>query len=291
MSLLVPSVVAAIEDLEVAARVVVEGLQVGQNRSPFHGYGAEFQQYRPYRAGDDLKHLDWKMYARSDRLYTRQFRETTSLSMLIVLDTSASMAYPTEGVSKARYATVLAASLAYLVVNQGNAVGLLARDGDTWDYLPARTGRPHMRRLLSRLEKLQPAGSWNGAETVRRAAELLQRRGLLVVISDFYDDEERVQQELRQVVQRGHDVSVMHVLSRTELSLDINGQVELQELETGERRLVDVAAAAEQYSRDIDAFVERQRIAAVTSGIEYALMPTDVPLEHALRDYLLQRQQ
>lgn len=289
MSLLSPSVVAAIEDLEVAARVVVEGLQVGTNRSPFHGYGAEFQQYRPYRAGDDLKHLDWKMYARSDRLYTRQFRETTNFSMLLVMDTSRSMQFPVQGVTKLRYAQVLAASLAYLVAEQGNAVGVLSRADEEWNYLPARAGRPHLRNVLSHLERLKPLGQWRGAETIQRGAELLQRRGLIVVISDFYDDEGGVQQELRQVVQRGHDVTVMQVLSPAEMSLDTSGQVELEDLETGERRLVDAAAAMSHYDRSMQAFVERQRAAATGAGIEYALMPIDVPVERTLRDYLLQR--
>ena len=291
MSLLSPSVVAAIEDLEVAARVVVEGLQVGNNRSPFHGYGAEFQQYRPYRTGDDLKHLDWKMYARSDRLYTRQFRETTNLSMLIVMDTSASMNFPLQGVTKLRYAQVLAASLAYLVAEQGNAVGLLSRTGGKWNYLPARAGRPHLRNVLSQLEKLEAHGMWNGADTIRRGAELLQRRGLVVVISDFYDDEDGVRQELRQVVQRGHDVTVMHVLSPSELSLDAGSQVELEDLETGERRLVDASAARTNYEQEMQAFLDRQRTNANSAGIEYALMPIDVPVDRTLRDYLLHRQQ
>src|SRR5687768_15842101 len=123
MSALSAAAVAAIEDLELAARVVVEGLRAGGHRSPYHGYSAEFQQHRSYRAGDDLKYLDWKLLARTDRLYTRQFRETTSMSVMIVLDTSASLAFPERGVSKFRYATILAASIAHLVVTQGDAAG------------------------------------------------------------------------------------------------------------------------------------------------------------------------
>src|SRR6185503_15574221 len=118
-------VVTAIDDLELAARLVVEGLRAGSHRSPFHGYSAEFQQHRPYRAGDDLKYLDWKILARTDRLYSKQFRETTSMSVMIVLDASASMAFPKEGLSKFRFASIMAASLAYLITAQGDAVGLM----------------------------------------------------------------------------------------------------------------------------------------------------------------------
>src|SRR5688572_30940469 len=119
------SVVAAIDDLELAARRVVEGLRAGGHKSPFHGYSADFQQHRPYRAGDDLKYLDWKILARTDRLYSRQFRETTSMSVMIVLDASASMAFPETGLTKFRYATIVAAALAYLIASKGDAVGLM----------------------------------------------------------------------------------------------------------------------------------------------------------------------
>src|SRR5881628_3886180 len=138
MTALSPAVVAAIDDLELAARIVVEGLRTGGHRSPFHGYSTEFRQHRPYRAGDDLKHLDWKLFARSDRLYTRQYLETTNLSVMIVLDTSASMGFPEPGVSKLRYGAILAAALAHLVSERGNAVGLMTMNGERLEYVPAR---------------------------------------------------------------------------------------------------------------------------------------------------------
>ena len=188
-SLLSPAVVAAIDDLELAARVVVEGLRVGGHRSPFHGYGADFQQHRPYRAGDDLKYLDWKVYARSNRLYTRQFRETTNVSVMFVLDTSASMAFAPGGISKLRYASIVTAALAYLASEQGNAVGCMTMTDGNLAYLPARSGRGHLRSLLARIDGLTAAGAWQPATVIGRAAELLQRRGLIGVSSDFYDDE------------------------------------------------------------------------------------------------------
>ena len=140
-TLLSPELVSAIGDLELTARLLVEGLRAGGNRSPFHGFTTEFRQHRPYRAGDDLKYLDWKLYARSDRLYTRQFRETTNLSVMLVLDTSASMAFPESGVSKFRYGIIVAAALAYLAVEQGHAVGLMTMERGTLTYHPARGGR------------------------------------------------------------------------------------------------------------------------------------------------------
>ena len=284
-----PAVVAAIDDLELAARVVVEGLRVGGHRSPFHGYGAEFQQHRPYRAGDDLKYLDWKVYARSNRLYTRQFRETTNVSVMLVLDTSASMAFPARPLSKFRYASIVAAALAYLASEQGNAVGLMTMTDGDMQYLPARSGRVHLRSLLARIDNLRPAGKWQPAAVIGRAAELLQRRGLMMVLSDFYDDEAGTQRELRHVAQRGHDVAMLQVVAREELELPFKDQVELQDLESGERRLVEPATAGTAYREAITQFLERCRSFAQHEGIDYGLLDTGESPERALRDYLVRR--
>lgn len=289
MSSLSPSVVAAIDDLELAARLVVEGLRTGGHRSPFHGYSTEFRQHRPYRAGDDLKYLDWKLFARSDRLYTRQFRETTNLSVMLVLDTSASMAYPPDGLSKSRYAAIIAAALAYLVSEQGHAVGLMTMQNGKLAYMPARGGRQHLRSLLARIDRLDIDGAWDPARCIARGAQLLQRRGVVIAISDFYDDELETQRELRRVAQRGHDVAMLQLLSQSELSLPFRGQVELDELESDHRRVVDADAIAQSYNSAVRAFVDRVRLSALRDGIDYALITTDTAPEQSLRDYLLRR--
>ncbi len=283
------SVVAAIDDLELAARLVVEGLRTGGHRSPFHGYSTEFRQHRPYRAGDDLKYLDWKLFGRSDRLYTRQFRETTNLSVMIVLDASASMAFPEQGTSKFRYATIVAAALSYLVSEQGHAVGLMTSTDGKLTYVPARGGRPHLRSLLARLDRLSPANAWDPPQVISRGAQLLQRRGVVVVISDFYDAEDDTRRALRHVAQRGHDVAMLQLLSPAELHLQIEGNVEVEDLESHQRRLVDAASAGAQYGEAMDAFLERCRTHALRDGIDYALLRTDIAPEVALRDYLLRR--
>src|SRR5688572_3224541 len=226
MSTLSPAVVAAVHDLELAARLVVEGVRAGGHKSPFHGYSAEFQQHRPYRAGDDLKYLDWKILARTDRLYSRQFRETTSMSVMIVLDASASMAFPDQGVSKFRYATIVAAALAYLIASQGDAVGLMSTSAGALTYIAAKGGRPHLRSLITRLDRLEPSGSWQPERLIARGAELLKRRGVLLVISDFYDDEEPTRRELRRVARHGHDVGMLQIISADELNFPYRGDLE-----------------------------------------------------------------
>jgi uncharacterized protein (DUF58 family) len=282
-------VVAAIEDLELAARLVVEGMRTGGHRSPFHGFSTEFRQHRAYRAGDDLKYLDWKLFARSDRLYTRQFRETTNMSVLLALDTSASMAFPEHGVSKFRYAQILAAALAYLVSEQGHGVGLMTMDGDRLTYVPARGGRVHLRSLIARIDRLRTGGTWDAPRVVSRAAQLLRRRGVVLVLSDFYDAEDATRREMRRVAQRGHDVGMMQILSPAELDLPFSAQTEVEDLESGARRLIDGPADAPRYREAVTDFLERWRAGALRGGIEHVLMSTNAPPEIALREYLLRR--
>jgi uncharacterized protein (DUF58 family) len=289
---LTPSAVAAIDDLELAARLIVEGLRSGQHRSPFHGFTAEFSQHRPYRPGDDLKYLDWKILARTDRLYSRQFREATSMSVMLVVDASASMDFPDTGataVSKFRYASIVAASLAYLIVNQGDTAGLMTMTGDRFTYLPTRGGRPHLRLLLGQLARLEPHGSWQLDKAISRGAELLKRRGVIVVISDFYDATDVTFRELRRVARRGHDVAMLQVISRPELAFPYAADLEFEDLESGERRIVDAGSTAPRYRAAVGDFLARCRAQAHRDGIDYALMPTDVAPEQALRSYLLRR--
>ncbi|MBL0938092.1 MAG: DUF58 domain-containing protein [Gemmatimonadaceae bacterium] len=291
-----PTLVTAIDDLELAARVVVEGLRVGGHRSPFQGAGAEFHQHRPYRIGDDLKHLDWKVFARSDRLYTRQFRESTNVGVMLVIDTSASMDFPPRAPdSKLRYAIVLAAALAYLAIEQGNAVGFMslaagAREGEPrLHYLPARSGRVHLRALLSQLDALQAGGVWDPPLAIGRAAELLQRRGLVMVLSDFYDQETATQRELRHVVQHGHDVAMLQLVAAAERDLAYPQQIELQDLESGAKALIDPAQMRETYTAAHAEFLAHWQQFAWQEGVDYARFDCDQPPERTLRDYLVRR--
>jgi len=284
-----PEVVAAIDDLELAARLIVEGSRSGHHRSPFHGFSNEFSQYRAYRPGDDLKYLDWKLLARTDRLYTRQFRETTNMSVVLVVDASASMAYgePT----KFRYATIMAAALAHLIINQGDAVGLMTMQGEKLVWVPARGGRAHLRLLLAQLEKLTPSATWDPVRVVTRAADLLRRRGVILAISDFYDHEDATRVELRRVVKRGHDVAVLQIVSRDEVELPFTSDVEFEDLESGARVVVDARAARGSYRDQMAAFLERWRTGSRRDGLDYALVTTDQKPSDALRTYLVKRGQ
>lgn len=288
MTVLEPEVVAAIDDLSLAARRVVEGMRAGEHRSPFHGFNHEFSRYREYRPGDDLKYLDWKMLGRTDRLYTRLFLETTDMAVVFVVDASRSMDFPQQ-VSKLRYASIIAAALAHLVIDSGDAAGLLAVSGADMSYVPARGGRAHLQLLLQRLARLQPEGSWEPRRAIRRAAELVRRRGSLVVLSDFYDDDEGTLTELKRAVARGHEVAMLHVMSREELELPYEGTLEFADLEDGTLRVTDAAEVGEAYRRRVAGFCRDLQESATRAGIDYWRLATHEPPSSALRQYLVQR--
>lgn len=289
MSVLDPVVLAAIHDLELVARVTVEGALSGLHRSPFHGYSAEFSQYRHYRPGDDFKYVDWKLFARTDRIYTKQFRETTNVRVQIVLDASASMGFrPKVGASKLEYARLIAAGFAHLVVAQGDAAGLVVHDDGIRTYIGARGGRAHLRSILTALSSVAPGGGTASTTALRRAVELLRTRGVLVLISDLYDDEPGVDAELKRAARIGHDVIVFHVLTRDELSIQLRGATEFEDMETGKVVLAGDEVAA-KYGTDIQNFLGRWRERSAGHGIDYSLVSTDMPLDQALRSYLLRR--
>jgi uncharacterized protein (DUF58 family) len=289
MSFLDPVLLAAISDLELVARVMVDGTVSGLHRSPFHGYSAEFQQYRHYRQGDDLKYIDWKLFARTDRLYTKQYRETTNMVAQIAIDASGSMAYQgVGGVSKIAYARLIAAALAHLVSRQGDAVGGVVYGDRVRQYLPSRGGASHLRGLLIALTKIEAVGE-TAAASLGRAVDLLRRRGLLIVLSDLYDEEEAIGRELTRAVRMGHEVAVFHVLTADEIEFPFAGDIEFEDLETGRSVVASPRALAAGYRKDMTDFLERWRSRCAAQGIDYIPARTDLPLDAVLRAYLLGR--
>jgi uncharacterized protein (DUF58 family) len=306
MSLLDPGLLARIGDLELAARTVVDGLRSGPHRSPFHGYSAEFSQYRHYRHGDDLKYIDWKLLARTDRLYTKQFRETTDVAATLVIDASASMAFTgdardagggadsgVDAVSKLHYATMAAAALAYVISTQGDGIGLLAvqdEDARALTYVAPRSGGHHLRGVIAALARLTARGAAAPDAGVRRATDLLKRRGLLLVFSDFYDREAETIAELRRAARMGHDVVVFQVVTRAELEFPYRDDVDFRDLESPRSLLTNAREIRSAYKDAFAAFVERWRTRTRAEGIDYTLLVTDAPLDDALRGFLLRRE-
>lgn len=293
-----PSERASLRDLELIARTTVEGMRQGLHRSPFHGYSAEFSQYRHYRPGDDLKYVDWKAFGRTDRLYTRQFRETTNLAALLVLDVSRSMAFPpadesaSAGTSrrhttKFALARAAAAALAALVIDQGDTAGLLAV-GESTTFVPPRSGRHHLHLLLAGLARLAPDSTTPVSAALKRVSSVMRRRGLVVLLSDLYDDESTLV-EVRRLARMGHEVVVIHMLAREELRLQLAPAGEFVDLETETRVVIDPAVAASSYDAAFSGFLSGVAHAVRREGLDYVRVVADEALEPALRRFLVAR--
>ena len=278
-----PSELQSLRDLELITRTTVEGLRHGLHRSPFHGYSAEFSQYRHYRPGDDLKYVDWKAFARTDRVYTRQFRETTNMSALFVVDISRSMNFG----GKFVLARTAAAILGTLVLDQGDAAGVLAVD-ERAHYVPPRSGHQHLRVFLSALSALAPDGRTSIAGALKRAGQVLKRRGLIVIVSDLYEDEESIPL-IRRLARMGHDVIVLQTLAREEMRLDLGGAAELVDLESERRLLVQPAAARAKYIEALSAWLIAVEQQLRRDGIDYLRLVTGEPLDAVLRRFLVGR--
>lgn len=276
----------SLRDLELLTRATVEGLRQGLHRSPFHGYNAEFSQYRHYRPGDDLKYVDWKAFARTDRVYTRQFRETTNMSALFVVDVSRSMQYPDTD-SKFVLARSIAAILGTLVLDQGDAAGVLAV-GERTHFVPPRSGHHHLRVMLAELSRLAADGATTIEVALKQAATLMKRRGMIVVISDFYEDEAALPQ-LRRLARMGHDVIAIHTLSRQEISLDIGGAAELVDLESGRKLLVQPSSIRDRYTQSINEWLAATEAQVRRDGMDYLRAVAAEPLEPVLRRFLVGR--
>ncbi len=281
----------SLRDLELVTRATVEGLRQGLHRSPFHGFSAEFSQYRHYRQGDDLKYVDWKAFARTDRLYTRQFRETTNLSALFVLDVSRSMNFPRgdepSGSSKFDLARQVTAILGTLVLDQGDGAGVLAVD-ERARLVPPRSGHHHLRVFLAQLANLAPTGDASLGDALRQAATVMKRRGLVIVVSDLYEEGEALPQ-VRRLARMGHDVVVIHTLAREELTLEVGGAAELIDLESGRSLMVQPSAVRDDYVAAVRQWLTSVHDAVIADGIEYLRLVTGEPLEPALRRFLMQR--
>lgn len=288
--LLDPAALSAIGDLELVSKRIVDGTISGLHRSPFHGYSAEFSQYRHYRPGDDLKYVDWKLFARTDRLYTKQFRETTNLPCQIALDVSGSMDYAAAGgATKFGYARLLASALAYLISRQGDAVGLVTYADDLRQYLPSRGGQTHLRNVLLALSRAASGGQTDSAAALGRTIDLLKHRGLLIVISDLYDERADVERALMRASHIGHDVVVFQVLTRDEVELPFRDDAEVEDPESGQIVLTNGRTASTAYREAISGFLERWRTRAATYGVDYVRLFTDQPLDTGLRAYLRRR--
>jgi uncharacterized protein (DUF58 family) len=288
---LAPEVLARISSLELIARSVVEGFISGLHRSPYLGFSTDFAEHRPYMPGDDLRHLDWKLLARTDRLYIKKYQGDTNAQIHLLVDSSASMGYASGEVSKLQYAQYLASSLAFLGVRQHDSVGLVAFDDGVIEHVPAASRSGHLHTILGVIERLEPGKGTTIADLLHRTADLLTRRAIIVLISDLYDEPDRIIEGLEHLRFRGNDVIVFHVMDKQELDFDFIEPVVLEDSETEEQLHVLPDALRDEYLRAINSHVQSLREGAAGNRIDYELSRTSEPLDAALFAYLARRSQ
>jgi uncharacterized protein (DUF58 family) len=288
---LAPEVLARISSLELIARSVVEGFIAGLHRSPYLGFSTDFAEHRPYMPGDDLRHLDWKLLARTDRLYIKKYQGDTNARIHLLIDSSASMGYASGEVTKLQYAQYLASSLAFLGVRQHDSVGLVAFDEGVIEHVPAGSRSGHLRTVLGVIERLEPSRGTTIADLLHRTADLLTRRAIIVLISDLYDEPERVVDGLEHLRFRGNDVIVFHVMDKQELDFDFIEPVVLEDSETEEQLHVLPDVLRDEYVKRIRSHIDSLTEGAARNRIDYELHRTSEPLDAALFAYLARRSQ
>lgn len=284
-----PVTVAAVESLELRARLVVEGFFAGLHRSPFKGFSVEFSEYRSYQPGDDLRRIDWRAWARSDRYYVKEFEEETNLRLYLVLDCSASMGYPAPSavaVTKYDYAATLSAALAYLALRQRDAAGLITFAEKVREIIPPRSSKQHLRALLTGLETARPGGDTGIFPVLGEIAERVRRRALFVLFTDLWDESGRAADGLKALRGKKHEIIVFHVLDPAEVEFPFADQAVFIDMESAEELLLDAFRLKRGYREALERFRRSFRLATADRHIGYVPVTTDTPPARVLVEYL-----
>jgi len=284
-----PVVLARVGNLELVARSVVDGFINGMHRSPHFGASVDFAEHRGYTAGDDIRRVDWKLFGRTDRFYIKEYEADTNSNFAVLLDTSKSMGFGSAGITKLEYAKILAGCLTYMVHRQRDRVGFAAFDDDIVEFVPCSA--KHMDVTLHVLDRLKPTKPGSFAEPMKKLAEHYGRKGMLVLVSDFYEDPQAIVEAVAPLRFRGHDMIVFHVLDPAELDFGYDQASAFEDLESGEQIPVVPQAFAEQYRALIREHSEALRTKFSELRVDYALLNTSTPLDHALFTYLSVREQ
>jgi uncharacterized protein (DUF58 family) len=284
-----PKVLMTIKNLPLLAKTVVDGFMNGFNKSTVKGPGLEFSQYRSYQPGDDLRWLDWKMYARSDRYYIRESEVETTISVRFLIDASASMNHDDSGVKKIDYARFLAASLAYLANLQGDSVGLYTLANGSLFSMASKPDPQHLQRLFYQLDRIEPAGKFTQPIHYKELFAGTGRKELLVFITDMYQADGEISRLLDSLAALKHEIIVFHLMGQNELDFDFKGYGALEDLETGETISINTQMEKKQYQQTLEKHLAGIKMQLLGKRIHYRMISTGQPLDEALRDFLIQR--
>ncbi len=288
-SLIDPQALMAIKNLEMRAKIVVQGFWNGIHRSPYHGFSVEFTEYRQYVSGDDTRYLDWKLYARSDRAYIKKFEDETNLRCHLIVDNSRSMDYGSIGYTKAEYANTLAATLAQFLFQQGDGVGALTFDDQIREYLPARNRTGHLRHLMLALERPAGGSATNLRLPLQRIAQIVRKRGMVVVISDLLAPLEDLERDLIALTACGHEVMIFQIFDPAELTLNLEHSSIYLDVESNQELYIDPDFARKSYLKKFNEHNEAVATICNKLGVGLHLYQSDRPLELALFDFMRDR--
>ena len=287
--ILTPDIISRLNNLSLKARFVVEGFIVGLHKSPYHGFSVEFSEHRAYGAGDEIRHVDWKLWGKTDRFFIKQFEEETNLKSYLLVDQSLSMTYKSKNMTKLEYAQILAASLGYLMLKQQDAVGLTLFDDRIRVNIPARSKRSHLNIILSQMQNIIAGPETTIAPVLHKTAEAIKIRGLIILISDSFDDPDKVLSGLQHFRYKGHEVIVFHVLDPQELTLDFTQRTRFRDMESGEEIVTDPWHIQSDYQKSMEQFCDYIKSNCRQKNIDYVQLSTDLPLDMALSEYLIKR--
>jgi uncharacterized protein (DUF58 family) len=286
-----PDVVAKLANMELVARLVVEGFITGLHKSPYHGFSVEFAEHRQYMPGDEVRHIDWKIYAKTDRYYIKQFEEETNLKTYIILDASKSMSYSSGGkLSKLEYASYIAAALSQLMMQQRDAVGLTIYDEAVRTFMPPHATKSYLKEILRQLELIRPTMKTSTATALHTIADRIKRRGLVIILSDLFDDPASVLTGLRHFRHKKNEVIVMQVLDPLERTFAFGQDAVFKDLETEEEIVTKPWHIKKAYQQEMQKFLDTYKRECREHAIDYVLLDTSTPFDIALTEYLHKRQ-
>ena len=289
LNFLDPTVLAGLANLALRARVAVEGFLSGLHKSPHRGFSVEFNDYRHYQRGDDMRHLDWKLYARSDKFYIKQYEDETNVRCVILLDTSASMDYSSGGLSKLNYGVTLASALSYFIMRQRDAVGLITFDEQVRDYIPAKCRQPHLMHILRTLSTVESGTKTDVVKPLTDLAASLTKKSIVILITDMLDDEESIINTLQNLRGMGNDIITFQIMDDAELNFPFNEASEFIDMENNESYITSPAAIRKAYLHNLNEFLSYCKKKCQSSGVDYCLLNTAEPLDEALTSYMSKR--
>ncbi len=285
-----PSTISKLNSLELKARMVVEGFMVGLHKSPYHGFSVEFSQHRPYMQGDDLKNVDWKVFGKTEKYFIKQYEEETNLKSYIVLDTSRSMEYKSEqNITKLNYGVILAAALSYLMIKQQDAVGLAFYSERISKLLPPKASKTYLQEILRQLSSVSAGEKTNTSEALGELAEKINRRGLVIIISDFFDDIETVIKSLKKFSYKKNEVIVFQILDPLERSFAFGKDAIFKDMETLEEITTQPYQIQKVYKESMEQFTGRIKRECLNANFDYNLIDTSTPFDTALYTYIQKR--